>query len=185
MNMIIAIVGMCGAGKSVASDILEGLNFKKVYFGGVTMEKMKEQGIEVTPENEKIMRESLRSEYGMGAYAIILLPRIMELAKDNDVVLDGLYSWDELKILREELGDKLTVIAVVADKKLRYDRLSVREFRPLTNEEAMKRDIAEIENIAKAGPIAYADYYIDNNHDLESYKKRLHDILEQIGKKDE
>lgn len=185
MNKIIAIVGMCGVGKSVASDILESLDYKKVYFGGVTMDKIKEEGMEITPENEKIMRERLRNEYGMGAYAIILLPKIKDLAKQGNVVLDGLYSWDELKILKEELGDSLTVIAVVADKKIRYDRLSVRDVRPFTKEDAIKRDISEIENIAKAGPIAYADYYIDNNHDLESYKSRLLEILEVIGKKDE
>ena len=185
MNKIIAIVGMCGVGKSVSSEILEELNYKKVYFGGVTMEKMKEEGIEITPENEKKMREGLRKEYGMGAYAIILLPRIKELAKDNDVVLDGLYSWDELKILKEELDDRLIVIAIVADKNIRYDRLAIREVRPLTKEEAINRDIAEIENIAKAGPIAYADYYIDNNHDLQTYKNRLLEILNEIEKMEE
>lgn len=180
MNKIIAIVGMCGSGKSVASEIFEELGYKKVYFGGVTLEKMKEEGIEITPDNEKKMREGLRSKYGMGAYAIILLPKIKELSKDNNVVLDGLYSWDELKILKDELGSSLSVIAIVADKKLRYERLSVRDVRPLTKEEAINRDIAEIENIAKAGPIAYADYYIDNNHDLDSYRKRLMEILEEI-----
>jgi len=185
MNNVIAIVGMCGVGKSVASEILEELNYQKVYFGGVTMEKLNEAGLEVTPENEKMMREKLRAEYGMAAYAIILLPRIRELLLNNDVVLDGLYSWDELKVLKEELGEKLTVIAVVADKKIRYDRLAIRQVRPFTNEEAIKRDITEIENIAKAGPIAYADYYIDNNHDIESYKKRLYEILDDIRKKDE
>lgn len=185
MNKIIAIVGMCGVGKSVASELLEKLNYKKVYFGGVTMDKLKEEGMEVTPENEKIMRERLRSEYGMGAYAIILLPKIKELSLENNVVLDGLYSWDELKILKEELGNSLSVIAVVADKNLRYNRLSVRDVRPFTREEAIRRDISEIENIAKAGPIAYADYYIDNNYDLETYEKRLYDILEQIEKRNE
>jgi len=182
MNKIIAIVGMCGSGKSVASDILEDLGYKKVYFGGVTMEKLREQNIPVTPENEKVMRENLRKEYGMGAYAIILLPKIKELANYNNVVLDGLYSWDELKILKEELGDKLSVISIMTDKKIRYDRLSKRNVRPLTYEEAIKRDISEIENIAKAGPIAYADYYIDNNYDLECYKKRLLNILDDIEK---
>lgn len=147
------------------------------------MDKLKEENLEVNPENEKEMRERLRREYGMGAYAIILLPKIKELAKDNNVVLDGLYSWDELKILKEELKDSLTVIGVVADKNIRYDRLSVREVRPLTNEEAIKRDLAEIENIKKAGPIAYADYYIDNNHDLDSYKERLLKILNKINNK--
>lgn len=182
MNKIIAIVGMCGAGKSVASDILEELGYKKVYFGGVTMEKLKEEGLDVTPDNEKMMRERLRSEYGMGAYAIILLPKIKELSLENNVVLDGLYSWDELKILKTELGEELTVIAIVSDKKIRYDRLEKRGVRPLTYEDAKNRDIAEIENIAKAGPIAYADYYIDNSYDVESYRKRLLEILKVIEK---
>ncbi|MGM9881453.1 MAG: AAA family ATPase [Bacilli bacterium] len=184
-NKIIAIVGMCGAGKSVASDILENLNYKKVYFGGVTMDKLTEENLEITPENEKMMREKLRHDYGMGAYAIILLPKIKALSKDNNVVLDGLYSWDELKILKEELGNNLKVVAIITDKKIRYQRLSIRKVRPLTKEEASKRDISEIENIAKAGPIAYADYYIINNSSIESYKERLIEVLEDIEKEDD
>ena len=180
MNKIVAIVGMCGSGKSVASDILVEKGWKKVYFGGVTMEKLKEEGLDVTPANEKMMRERLRAELGMGAYAKILLPRIKEYAKEGDTVLDGLYSWDELKILREELGDRLTVVAIVTDRKLRYERLSVREVRPFNNEEALYRDITEIENIAKAGPIAHADYYILNNGTVEEYAVRLEEILNSI-----
>lgn len=182
-NNIIAIVGMCGSGKSVASDILENKGYKKVYFGGVTMEKLKEEGLEINPENERMMRERLRKELGMGAFAKILLPRIKEYAKESNTVLDGLYSWDELKILKDEFGDNLTLIAVIADKDIRYERLSKREIRPLTKDEAIKRDLTEIENVAKAGPIAYADYYIDNNHDLENYKNRLNNILDVIGGK--
>lgn len=180
MKKIVAIVGMCGSGKSVASELLESLGWKKVYFGGVTMEKLKEANLEITPENEKMMREGLRKELGMGAYAKILLPRIKEYAEEENTVLDGLYSWDELKILQEELGGALKVIAIITDRELRYERLSKREIRPFTREQAIARDIAEIENSAKGGPIAYADYYIDNNHDIASYQKRLLSILEQI-----
>jgi len=180
MNKIVAIVGMCGSGKSVASDYLESIGYKKVYFGGVTMEKLKEEGLEVTPDNEKMMREKLRHDLGMGAFAKILLPRIKEYFKDSNTVLDGLYSWDELKILKDELGNNLKVIAIICDKDIRYKRLENREIRPLTNIESMKRDIAEIENIAKAGPIAYADYYVFNNGDLDSYKSRLEEILKLL-----
>lgn len=178
MGKIIAIVGMCGSGKSIASGYLEEIGYKKVYFGGVTMEKLKEEGLEVTPDNEKMMREKLRSDLGMGAYAIVLLPKIKELAKENNVVLDGLYSWDELKILQNEF-DMIT-IAIVADKKLRYQRLSERIERPFNREDAIKRDISEIENIAKAGPIAYADYYIFNNGTINEFHERLEEILENI-----
>ena len=95
MNRIVAIVGMCGSGKSVASDLVEKKGFSRVYFGGVSMDKLKEKGLEVTPENEKMMREKLREDLGMGAFATILLPKIKELAETGNVVLDGLYSWDE------------------------------------------------------------------------------------------
>ena len=180
MNRIIAIVGMCGSGKSVACDYLMQKDFEKVYFGGVTLEKLKEEGLEDTPENEKYMREKLRKELGMGAFAILLLPKIKELAESHDVVLDGLYSWDELKILKDEFGDELTTIAIIVDKKIRYQRLSVRPNRPFNHEEAKKRDISEIENIAKAGPIAYADYYIDNNGTFDDFDQRLEEILSKL-----
>jgi len=180
MKQIIAVVGMCGAGKSVLCDYLENIDYKKVYFGGVTMDKLKEKGLEITPENEKMMREGLRKELGMGAYAIVLLPKIKELAKNNNVVLDGLYSWDELKILKEEFKDSLTTIAVITDKDLRYQRLSVREIRPFNKEEAIKRDISEIENISKAGPIAYADCFILNNGTIADFHERTKEIIEKI-----
>ena len=178
MGKIIAIVGMCGSGKSVASEYLIGLGYKRVYFGGVTMDKLKESGLDVNPDNEKMMREKLRSELGLGAYAKVLLPTIKELSLNNDVVLDGLYSWDELVILNNEFN--ITTIAVVADKKIRYDRLSKRDVRPFNNEEAKKRDITEIENIEKAGPIAYADYFIYNNGSMEEYYKRLDEIIKLL-----
>ena len=176
-NKVVAIVGMCGVGKSVACDFLENRDYQKVYFGGVTMEKLKEEGLEVTPLNEKMMREKLRRELGMGAYAKVLLPKIKELSETSNVVLDGLYSWDELKILKEEFSEDITVICVIADRTLRYERLAKRDIRPFTNEEANQRDIAEIENLAKGGPIAYADYYILNNGSVEDFEVRLNEIL--------
>lgn len=178
MNKLYAIVGMCGSGKSIASDYLVSKGFNKVYFGGVTMDKLKEANLEVNPENEKMMREKLRSELGMGAFAIVLLPKIKECFNNGNTVLDGVYSYDEVKILKENFSE-LKIIAIVCDKDIRYDRLSIREVRPLTNEEASARDIAEVENIAKAPPIAMADYYILNNGTIEEYKTRLEEILER------
>ena len=180
MGKVVAIVGMCGSGKSVATDILENeFGYKKVYFGGVTMEKLKEANLEVTPENEKMIREGLRRDLGMGAFAKILLPRIKDYSLEGDVVLDGLYSWDEYKILENEL-DNIKMIAIISDKNIRYERLTTREIRALTSEQAKNRDIAEIENSAKGGPIAYADYFIMNNGTIEEYKERLYEIINKL-----
>ena len=118
----------------------------------------------------------------MGAYAILLLPKIEKYASKGNVVLDGLYSWEELKILKEKFKDQLVVISIVVDKKHRYSRLETREISPLTNIEAETRDITEIENLAKGGPIAFADYFILNNDDLDAYTKKLEEITDEIFK---
>jgi dephospho-CoA kinase len=175
MNKIIAIVGMCGSGKSVASNYFKENGYNCIYFGGVTMDKLKEEGLEDTPENERMEREKLRNLYGMGAFAQILLPKIEKNYKIGNVVLDGLYSWEELKILKEKFPNMI-VVAIICDKNIRYFRISNRSVRPLNEIEATKRDVSEIENLHKAGPIAYADYYIFNNGDITSYIKELENI---------
>lgn len=173
MKKIVAVVGMCGSGKSIASEYFEKKRFKKIYFGGVTLDKLKESGLEVNEKNEKYMREHLRKEYGMGAYARLLLPKIEEYSKIDNVILDGLYSWDELKILKDEFKDNLVLLAIIVDKKIRYDRLELRKIRNLTSFEASNRDISEIENLAKGGPIVFADYYILNNGSMDEYYNEL------------
>ena len=85
----------------------------------------------------------------------------------------------EYKILKDEI-DNLKMIAIVADKDIRYQRLTERTVRGLNNEQAKSRDIAEIENSAKGGPIAYADYYILNNGTLDEYRNRLLEIINNI-----
>ena len=72
------------------------------------------------------------------------------------------------------------MIAVVNDKKLRYERVSKRKIRPFNSEDIVKRDISEIENLAKGGPIAYADYFIFNNGTVTDYIERLENILLDI-----
>ena len=66
------------------------------------MEKLKEENLLITPENEKMMSNKLRQDYGMAAYAILSLPKIKEKLKTSNVIIDGLYSWDELKVLQKE-----------------------------------------------------------------------------------
>lgn len=176
MNKIIVILGMCGSGKSVFCDYLVKKGYNKIYFGDVTFDKLKEEGLEMTPENEKMIRERLRKEGGMGVYATLNLPKIKEAIKLGDVLVESLYSWDELKILQDEF-DNVVTIGIVVDKQIRYERLEKRDYRPFTKEQAIDRDITEIENSKKAGPIAYADYYIFNNGTIKEFEKRIEEIL--------
>ena len=72
MRKLVAIVGMSGSGKSIATDYLEKKGWEKIYFGGVVLDELKKANMEITPDNEKYMREKLRSDYGMAAIAIVL-----------------------------------------------------------------------------------------------------------------
>lgn len=181
MNKAVAVVGMCGSGKSVLCNYFCDLGWQKVYFGGVTVSQLIKQGMPVNEQNERAMRESLRNQYGMGAFAILLKEEILQKLQSGNVVLDGLYSWAEYKILKELLGDQLVVVAVVTNCAVRKQRLATRDFRPLTSEQVDSRDIAELENLDKGGPIAKADYYILNNGTELQLKQQFDEFMSQIG----
>lgn len=176
MANVIAFVGMCGAGKSVATETFVNAGYSLVYFGGVTMDELKRLGLEKNEKNERMIREGLRRDLGPAAYAIKVLPKIEEGLTRGNVVLDGLYSWSEYKVLKERFPN-LLVVAVVTNRALRYERLAKRPIRPLTAEEAHGRDVAEIEHSEKGGPIAIADRYILNNSTEEDLKKQIDDLL--------
>ncbi len=178
---VVAIVGLCGAGKSVVTDEFLKLGYERVYFGGITMEVMKERNLEINEANERMVRESLREEHGMAAYAVLSLPKIEEfINQGKNVIIDGLYSWSEYTVLREKFGEKLKVIAVYASPKTRHHRLAIRDVRPLTNSEAESRDKSEIENIEKAGPIVIADFTIMNEGTMEKFKEEINKLIEVL-----
>ncbi|MFH1036930.1 MAG: AAA family ATPase [Patescibacteria group bacterium] len=188
-NKIVCVVGMAGSGKSIVSDELVKTGFLYLRFGQITLDKIKEDGLEVNEVNEKKVREDFRKQFGMGAFAILNIPKIEELLKKTNVAVDGLYSWSEYRILKEKYGDSMYVVAVYAPPKMRYDRLENRSaendnnnrFRPFTRKEAKNRDYAEIENIEKGGPIAMADFTIMNTGTTDELKKEINKFLTLIG----
>lgn len=180
MNKIIALVGMTGSGKSEACQYLQQKGFKMVYFGQLTLDELKKRKMEVNEKNEREIREWLRKEYGMGAYATLNLPKIKVALKETNVVIDGLYSWSEYKVLAKEFQSDLIVLAIFAPPNLRYQRLASRKVRPLTYEVSKTRDYTEIENLEKGGPISMADYTIINDGTLEELYKKIDKILKII-----
>ena len=177
---IIAFVGMPGAGKSTLVDYLTDKQIPSVYFGGITMDELKNRGLGVTPENEKLVREDLRSQEGPGVYAKRIITKIEELASQGHetIVADGLYSWTEYKIFKERFGDNAIIIAIATPRKIRHARLANRPVRPLTEAEVTAREYAEIENIEKGGPIANADFTFVNSGTPEELIAQLHSIIQ-------
>jgi len=177
VNKIIAVIGMCGSGKSEAVKYFVQNGYIKVYFGEVVMEEINRLGLDINEQNERTVRENLRREFGMGAMAVKSLPKIEKFFSEGNVVIESLYSWEEFKIIKDKFGDVFKLLTIYTTKDLRYNRLGERAIRPLTRVEASSRDINEIEKLDKGGPIAYTDYLIMNDGTIADMNIKLEKYL--------
>lgn len=166
-------------------DYLTEKGYPKVYFGGMIYKEMEKRGIARTEdgESEKKFREEIRRTEGADWVVRQVVSEVRDLiaAGQKRIILDGVYSWTEYKTLKHEFPGCLTFVAIVVDKKLRYDRVAVRPERAFDGEAIRERDRSEIENLEKGGPIVAADYYILNNGTVEDVRKDVDRILKEIS----
>ncbi|MFW6151045.1 MAG: AAA family ATPase [Chloroflexota bacterium] len=181
---VVSIVGMAGAGKSAVARLFERAGFARIRFGDITDQELERRGLIPNEENERYVRQQLRQEHGMSAYAKLNLSRIEAALRSSDVVVDGLYSWEEYIFLKDRLGDRLALVAVWASAQTRHGRLGTRRQRPLTAREAYGRDRDEIEKGNKGGPIAIADFLIVNEGPFEHLEKEAQRVLSVLGEHD-
>lgn len=180
---IVAFVGLAGSGKSTAVDHLTEKGYPKVYFGGIIYKAMEEAGIDITWESQQVFREEIREREGKDFVVKRVVKEVRDLigAGQHRIILDGLYTWSEYKILKHEFPGEMSVIAVVTPKHMRKARLARRPERPMTSVEVDQRDWSEIENLEKGGPIAIADYYIMNDGDMERFYKQIDSELDHLA----
>lgn len=179
---IIAFVGLTGSGKSTAVEYLTDKQYPKVYFGGIVLDEVARRGLDLTQENEQPIREELREKEGKDFIVKRIIVQINDLieAGQKRIVADGIYTWTEYKAMKHAFPGELTVIAVVTPKQLRKQRMAKRPHRPLSSHQVDQRDWAEIENLEKGGPIAAADYFIQNDSGVAELHAKIDAIMEKI-----
>lgn len=177
---IVAVVGMNGSGKSEVARLFEKKGFVRIRFGDVTDKEVTKRGLPLNEENERRVREELRREHGMAAYAILNIPVIDAAHARAPVVLDGLYSWQEYKLLKSRYGEDMVTVAVYSSPRTRQARTPGRQVRPLSPEESAKRDENEIENLDKGGPIAVADFTLVNESSFEDLARQTEALIEKL-----
>jgi dephospho-CoA kinase len=189
MNKLVCITGLSGSGKSTASDFFVKKGYQFLRFGQITFEELEKRKLPVNEKNEKMVREDFRKKYGMAAYAILNLPKFKQLLRKGNVIGDGLYSFEEYKLLKKEFGKRFITIAIYSPPELRYQRLTKRKlskddkatrFRPLKLKEAKTRDLSEIENLNKGGTIAMADYTMLNTGSEKYFKNQITKIFNSL-----
>ncbi len=173
---ILAVVGMPGSGKTEASLFFKGKGLPIVSFSNVINEYIDKNKLKHTEEVHSKLRREFREKHGNQAMAVLNEEKLKtELKNNNIVVIEGMRSWEEFVYLRDKMTKvRVFILAMYADKKLRYKRIASRKSRShLYGEE---RDINELVETNMGPTIAFADSLVKNNFSLEE----LHDKLEEV-----
>lgn len=178
---IIAITGMPGSGKTEASNFFE--NEKKlpiVSFSRVINDYIDEHKLAHTEEVHKKLREEYRRKYGNQAFAVLNESKIKKaLAKNSVVVIQGMRSWEEYEYLKQKFPEvKIYILALYADKSLRYKRIAGRGYR--SEHHGEERDINELMRINMGPTIAFSDFLVKNNFSLEDLHDKLEDVYRTV-----
>lgn len=176
-KIILAIVGMPGAGKTEAAHFFAKKGLPVVSFGDILNDYIDKQALKHNEATHKRLREGWRKKYGKAAFAIMGENMIEEALKKNLItVIEGMRSWEEYIYLKEKFPKvKIFILAIFADKNLRYKRISDRRYRG-KDMFGKERDINELIGTNMGPTIAYSDFLVKNNFSKDEY----HDKLEQV-----
>ena len=101
------------------------------------------------------------------------------LEKKLLVAIDNLQSWEEYLYLKKKFPKvKIHILALYADKEIRYKRISRRKYRSKLYGE--DRDINELVRLNKGSAIAFSDFLIKNNYSLEDLYDKLESVYRTI-----
>ena len=171
--------GLPGSGKSTVIDAIEDLG-KVITMGDVIREEAEKRQISSSDENFGKIAKELREKYGPE----VIAEKCVELIKnkeDNVIIIDGLRSTAELEVFKRIW--KCSVIAIIASKEVRFQRISKRERIDDTKtlDDLNERDQREIK-FGLEEVIENAEYKIDNNSSIEESIKNARKLVRKIIK---
>jgi adenylate kinase len=177
-KVLLCIVGLPGAGKSVAADFYKERDFPVIRLGQVTDDILKERNLENNNDNNRLIREEIRSKHGMDAYIKLNFAKIKKsFEMSSVVVLDGMRSYEEYLCTQKEFKN-VFLLGIVADKQMRYNRLKRRKSR--SNLSGPKRDTQEVINLNMGPTIALADKLIINNGTRIDFEDQLEEVYREV-----
>jgi len=177
---IIALVGLPGAGKTDAATFFQEKGIPIISFGKIINDYIDEHNLGHTEDVHKKVREDLRVKHGKEALAVLNLKRIEQsLKKHLFLVIDGMRSWEEYLYLNKELKRvRLFVVAIHADKHVRYSRAKKRTYRKKLF--GQDRDVNELIGTNMGPTIAFSDFLVKNNFSKDDFTDKLEDVYRQI-----
>ena len=183
--MLIGITGTDGAGKGAVVEYLVGeKNFTHFSTRAIWEDEFVKRGIESNRENMRLVANEMRSVHGKDFLVTYYLNK-MEEEEAGDVIIESIRTTAEADTLKAEGG---ILLAVDADTKLRYDRITGRKSSSdqVTYEEFVAHEELEMNDpdpngMQKAKVIAAADFTIMNNGSLEELAVSIDEFLKFVN----
>lgn len=175
---LVVLVGMPGAGKSLASTVAKRFGVPVFVSGDVIRIEAKKRGLDPTRTNlGRLMLEIRRSE-GMGAVARRVLP-LIEAAVSPVIVYEGARNMEEIEELRKYYT--VLTVAIHASPASRYRRLlrRKRKDQPKSWKQFLERDERELK-VGLGRVIALADRMIENENTKDQLRRQTGRVLKKI-----
>lgn len=183
MKQVLILVGLPGSGKTTAAQFFHPQNIPVVRMGDLVDHFLINHNLEINEANERYCREKLRQKFGSQIFAEKIMQQVNDVGEHADlVIIEGMRSLSEKKYFQKNLKNILTLF-IETQKKLRWERLQQRKYRPVLLPEIKKRDLYELK-VLKIGKLKEgADYIITNNKSVESFYSKLEKVIIQFFQK--
>jgi dephospho-CoA kinase len=163
-RLLICITGMPGAGKSTVATLLKDYGFSLITMGDVVREQAKLHNLQMNDANLGNLMLKLRKDLGPAAVARLILKKIKQDSDlKRDIVIDGIRSIDEVKVLKSVGSVKLLAIHASAETRYNHIKQRGRADVPIDNTDFLLRDKRELD-VGISEAIAMSDEVVSNNN---------------------
>jgi len=175
---VIAMSGMPGAGKGVASNAGRQLGLEVFVLGDVIREETERRGLSPNPKNVGEVMLDIRAKEGPSVVAKRLLPKI-EQSKSAVVIVEGVRSLHELNELRGRF--EVISLAIHASPKSRFQRLLSRNRSddPKTWDIFQERDFRELD-VGLGHVLATADIVLTNEGSIAQLQSAFKEAFAKL-----
>jgi len=176
---VMGISGLPGSGKSLVSEIATKKGAIIVSMGDIIRHEAEKRG-----ESTKETAQNLRKEYGQYIVAELTVKKIKKLLDDgceSSIIVEGIRSPFEVDLFKENF-DNFIILSIFANPDLRFARIQSRKREDDTSDylEFKNRDQREL-NFGIGDVISLSNKIIINEKDLDSYKKKINEFLEEYN----
>lgn len=176
---VMGISGLPGSGKALVSEMATERGAIIVSMGDIIREEAKKRG-----ESTKETAVNLRKEFGNDIVSELTIKKIKKLEEDENnklIIIEGIRSLHEVEMFKENFSD-FFILSIFANEILRFERLKIRnrEDDSQDYEGFHKRDVTEL-GFGIGDVVALSDKLIINESDMESYREKVDEFLNDIG----